>query len=96
MSLKNIKLSVFRQFLLFKGLKHIRTNGGHEIWARKDLTRPVVIQTHEDPVPEHIIKNNLRTIKSNRQEFEAWLNPYPSKDISVGKGKDETNMDDSM
>ncbi len=80
MSLKNIKLSVFREYLLFKGLTHIRTKGGHEIWSRKDLTRPVVIQTHENPVPEHIIKNNLRTIKSSRIEFEEWLSPTTKKD----------------
>lgn len=85
MSLKNIKLSVFREFLLFKGLKHIRTKGGHEIWSRSDLTRPVVIQTHENPVPEHIIKNNLRTIKSTRTEFEEWLNPVNEK------GTDQTS-----
>jgi len=75
MSLKNIKLSIFRDYLLSKGLKRIRINGGHEIWSRLDLKRPVVLQTHENPVPEHVIKNNLRTMKSNRTEFEEWLNP---------------------
>ena len=73
---------------MYKGLKHTRTKGGHEIWSRSDLTRPVVIQTHENPVPEHIIKNNLRTINSDRKEFEEWLNPTPKKEI-VG-AKDET------
>jgi predicted RNA binding protein YcfA (HicA-like mRNA interferase family) len=73
---------------LYKGLKHTRTKGGHEIWSRSDLTRPVVIQTHENPVPEHIIKNNLRTINSDRKDFEEWLNPTPKKEI-VG-AKDET------
>lgn len=81
MSLKNIKLSTFRDYLLHKGLKHTRTKGGHEIWSRSDLTRPVVIQTHENPVPEHIIKNNLRTIKSDRKEFEEWLNPTKNKEV---------------
>ena len=83
MSLKNIKLSVFREFLAAKRLKHIRTKGGHEIWSRHDLTRPVVIQTHENPVPEHIIKNNLRTIKSNRDELLNWLNPTKDNATSV-------------
>ncbi len=83
MSLKNIPLKVFRHFLSYKGLKKIRTKGGHETWARKDLTRPVVIQTHENPIPEFIIKSNLRTIGSNRQEFENWLNPNTTKSIPV-------------
>lgn len=83
MSLKNIKLSVFRKFLEHKGLKKIRTNGGHEVWSRNDLARPVVLQTHEDPVPEFIIKNNLRTIKSSRVEFDCWLNPGTEKKAEV-------------
>lgn len=34
-SLKNVPLKVFRSFLKEKGLKLIRTNGGHEIWGGK-------------------------------------------------------------
>lgn len=72
MSLKNISLSVFREYLKHKGLNHIRTSAGHEIWSGKNLLRPVILQTHIDPVPEFIIRNNLRTINSNRAEFEKW------------------------
>lgn len=37
-NLKNIKLSTFRKFLEYKGLKMIRVSGGHEVWSRADLT----------------------------------------------------------
>lgn len=53
---KNIPLKLFRNYLLHCGLKHIRTKGGHEIWSAKNLTRPVVLQTHVDSIPEFIIK----------------------------------------
>jgi len=72
-SLKNITPNQFRKFLEFKGLKQIRTKGGHEIWSRSDLTRPVVLQTHENPIPEFIIKKNLRTMDSNRNEILIFL-----------------------
>ena len=48
--LKNISLKTFRDYLLHSGLHHIRTKGGHEVWSAKDLTRPVILQTHVDPI----------------------------------------------
>ena len=73
-SLKNISLKKFRSFLLFKGLKHIRTNGDHEIWAAKHLNRPVVLQSNIDPVPEFIIRNNLRTMGLTSIDLLNFLN----------------------
>jgi len=71
--LKNIPLKTFRRYLLYCGLKHIRTKGGHEIWSAKNLTRPVVLQTHVDPIPEFIIKNNLRTIQKTEEHLLKFL-----------------------
>ena len=68
-SLKNIPLRLFREYLTYKGLKQIRTKGGHEVWSRKDLGRPIVLQTHIDPVPEFIIKSNLRTLRVTADDF---------------------------
>jgi hypothetical protein len=45
-----------------KGLKHIRTTGGHKIWGGKSLQRPIVLQTHIDPVPGFIVKQILRAL----------------------------------
>lgn len=68
-SLKNIPLSLFRQFLVYSGLKMIRTSGGHEVWSAKHLKRPVTIQSHKDPVPEFIVRNNLRTMGKTAEDF---------------------------
>ena len=74
--LKNIRLKIFRNYLIYCGLKHIRTKGGHEIWSAKGLTRPVTLQTHIDPVPEFIIKNNLRTMGKTEEHFLIFLESY--------------------
>lgn len=71
--ISNVPLNSFRKFLQNKGLNLIRTSGGHEIWSGKHLLRPVILQTHIDPVPLFIVLNNLRTIGSNRKELEKFL-----------------------
>ncbi|MBS1622137.1 MAG: type II toxin-antitoxin system HicA family toxin [Bacteroidetes bacterium] len=71
--LRNIALKTFRRYLQHCGLKHIRTKGGHEIWSAKHLTRPVVLQTHVDPIPEFIIKNTLRTIGKTEEQLLKFL-----------------------
>ncbi len=81
MSLKNISLATFRDFLRYKGLNLIKTEGGHEKWSKTGMSRPVIIQTHIDPVPEFIIRNNLGSIGSSKKEFEEWLNPGKRKKI---------------
>ncbi len=72
-NLKNIPLKTFRQYLEWKGLKCIRTSGGHEIWSRSDLTRPVTIQTHITPVPEFIVKQVLRALSVEKNDFEVFM-----------------------
>ncbi|NDV69252.1 type II toxin-antitoxin system HicA family toxin [Dysgonomonas sp. 25] len=67
--LKNVKLADYREFLSKCGCKHIRTEGGHEIWSRNDLTRPITFQTHIEPVPEFIIKNALRQLNLTKKDF---------------------------
>lgn len=71
--LKNIPLKVFRDYLMHCGLRHIRTKGGHEVWSAKGLTRPVILQTHVDPIPEFIIKNNLRTMGRSVEDLLKFL-----------------------
>lgn len=71
--LSNISLRRFQGFLEYKGLKYIKTVGGHEKWVRSDLRRPVMLQTHIDPVPEFIIRNNLKTIGATIKELIAYL-----------------------
>jgi len=70
----SIKLAVFREFLEAQGCKHIRDKGGHEIWSRKDLSRPITIQHHFKEIPEAVVRSNLRTLGVEFQDFVNWLN----------------------
>lgn len=67
--LSNVSLADYRTFLKKAGCKLTRTNGGHEHWTKKDLNRPITVQTHVDPVPEFIIRNALRTLGLTKQDF---------------------------
>lgn len=67
--LSNISLSEYRKFLSKAGCKYIRTSDGHEVWSKKELTRPIVFQTHIEPVPEFIIKNALRALGLSKNNF---------------------------
>jgi len=71
--LKNISLKLFRNYLIHKGLKCIRTTGGHEIWGGKGVSRPIVLQTHIDPIPLFIVKNSLRTLGVTDEDFYKYI-----------------------
>lgn len=66
---KNIPLKLFRDYLYYKDLRPIRETGGHEIWGGKPLRRPIVLQTHVDPIPEFIVRNALRTLGVSADDF---------------------------
>lgn len=67
--LSNISLGDFRVFLEKVGCKKVSTEGGHEKWTRKDLERPIILQTHISPVPEFILKNALRSLHLKKRDF---------------------------
>ena len=71
--LRNIPLKLYRDFLKDQGCKCYRTTGGHEHWTRKDLLRPISVQTHVDPVPEFIIKNGLKQLGLTKKDFLDWI-----------------------
>lgn len=71
--LSNISVNEFKSALRALGLKCLRTRGGHEMWAKPGMPRPVVIQTHVSPIPEFIIRNCLRTLELSRGEFLSFL-----------------------
>jgi predicted RNA binding protein YcfA (HicA-like mRNA interferase family) len=72
--LKNVSLRDCRKFLIKLGCQAKRTTGGHEHWTRKDLLRPITIQTHIDPVPERIMKQIINALEIDRGEFQEILN----------------------
>lgn len=49
--LSNVSLADYELFLQKCGCKNTRTKGGHKHYTRKDLSRPITVQTHVDPVP---------------------------------------------
>jgi len=67
--LKNVPLKHYRDFLKRAGCKCIGVEGGHEKWSRSDLLRPIIVQTHIDPVPEFIIMNALRNLGLTKADF---------------------------
>lgn len=71
--LRNIPLKLFRAFLKEQGCICNRISGGHEHWTRKDLLRPITIQTHVDPIPEFIIKNTLKQLGLSKKDFIDWI-----------------------
>ena len=47
-TLSNITIERFRDYLRENELTCIRVTGGHEVWSKDGLSRPVIIQTHID------------------------------------------------
>lgn len=73
-TLSNISIAQFRNVLTALGLSCVRTKGGHEAWSKEGMLRPVIFQTHIEPIPEFIVRNNLKTLGISREEFLNLLN----------------------
>ncbi len=70
--LSNIPVKKFRKFLKNQGLKIIKDTkgrGGHEKWSKRELDRPITLQTHIDPVPEFIVQQILHVLEFDRESF---------------------------
>lgn len=71
--LGNLPLKKVKKVLNHQGCKYIHTKGGHEKWTRNDLLRPIIIQTHIDPVPAFIVRQIMRTLKIDLKKMESIL-----------------------
>ena len=73
--LSNIPLAIFRNYLIYEGWSKSdqKRRDGHEKWVKGGCLRPVILQTHIDPIPAVIIKSNLRTMGLSRLELLEWL-----------------------
>jgi predicted RNA binding protein YcfA (HicA-like mRNA interferase family) len=71
--LKNISLAEWRRYLKSLGLNKHRTKGGHEMWGKTGLTRQITFSNHIEPIPEMVIRSNLRTLGVTREQFCEWL-----------------------
>ena len=68
--LRNISVSQFESFLELVHCMDITHKGGHhQKWTRSDLTRPIIFQKNIDPIPEFIVKNNLRALGYTKENF---------------------------
>ena len=76
MGIKQIPLKIFKKFLKYQGLEHIRNNHGHEIWdnPKKPLSRPVTLQGRYKNIPPTHIHTNLLTLGISHEEFTKWMN----------------------
>ena len=68
-NLRNISLADFRRILIALGCEYVRTKGGHEVWKKTGLFRPLIFQTHVNPVSELVVKNLIRDLGISREEF---------------------------
>ena len=58
----------FEKFLLFIGCEFKRQSGGHRIYTRAGLKRPIVIPAHRT-LPVFVIRNNLRLLGITTQNY---------------------------
>ncbi len=65
----NITIAEYKATLTQLGCNFVGIKNGHEKWTRKDLLRPVIFQTHIDPVPEIIIQSNNKTLGITKNQF---------------------------
>jgi predicted RNA binding protein YcfA (HicA-like mRNA interferase family) len=63
-----IQWKKFEKFLFFVGCVFDREKGDHRIYSREGLLRPIVIP-RENQLPIFIIRNNLRLLNIDHQEY---------------------------
>jgi predicted RNA binding protein YcfA (HicA-like mRNA interferase family) len=69
----NISLRLFLKYLESQGCKLDRTKGGHLHFKKVGARRTIVIQSHVDPVPEHVVRNTLQLLEVSRVDFLAAI-----------------------
>lgn len=86
----NISIAEFRSFLVDNNLVEVESgNSGHEKWLKDGMLRLVVFQTHIDPIPEFIIRNNLRNMGKSASDFRDWLKARDTKKRGIKKRNNE-------
>lgn len=68
----------FEKFLLFIGCIFKRQSGGHRIYTRTGIKRPIVIPAH-GTIAVFIIRNNLRLLGIDTQTYLEILKKRKSK-----------------
>ncbi len=71
--LSNLTIDDLRRVLRKLGLEYQRTKGGHELWSKPGMKRPVVFQNHLKPVPEFVVLKLMKTLGIDRNGFVEML-----------------------
>ncbi|OGI66305.1 hypothetical protein A3A95_01770 [Candidatus Nomurabacteria bacterium RIFCSPLOWO2_01_FULL_39_18] len=58
----------FQKFLIYVGCSLKRSKGDHFVYVRSDLLRPIIIPI-DNPLPQFIVRNNLRLLGISWEEF---------------------------
>lgn len=74
MGFKPVSTKLWRKWLKYRGLVHIRTEG-HEIWDYPDdsLLRPVTFRPSKKEIPGFHIHTCLKTLSVDYKTFEEEL-----------------------
>ena len=72
-ALTPVKWKEFERFLLFVGCVFKRQSGGHRIYTRGGLKRPLVIPAH-GTMPVFGIRNNIRLLGITTEQYFEILN----------------------
>lgn len=71
-----VKHKVFRKYLLSLNCKFDRINGGHEIWSKNGILRPITFPIHGDSkkdISSFYIESNLKTLGLTKDHFLKWI-----------------------
>lgn len=63
-----VRWKEFEKFLLFIGCEFKRQSGGHRIYTRAGLKRPLVVPAHGS-IPVFVIRNNLRLLGITPEQY---------------------------
>ncbi len=67
-ALTPVKWKEFERFLLFIGCIFKRQSGGHRIYTRAGLKRPIVVPAH-GTIPIFVLRNNLRLLGITSEQY---------------------------
>lgn len=65
---QNITNKQFQKFLIYVGCTLKRSVGDHFVYVRPGLIRPIIIPL-DNPLPQFIVRNNLRLLGISWEEF---------------------------
>jgi len=64
-----VKTKDFIKVLKYWGLEERRTKGSHQSWAKKGMTRPVIVPITKKEIKIGPFKQNLKTLEKTEKEF---------------------------